>query len=555
MPYPSNLHTAQEVESVIRFHKATPATIAIISGKVHIGLSPSDLETIAQAGTSCVKCSRRNLPYVTSKKLHGSTTVAGTMYLAHMAGLKIFVTGGIGGVHRGAEETWDVSADLIELGRTQITVICAGAKSILDINKTLEYLETQGVPVIGYNCDKFPAFFSKSSGCEVMCRLNSAKECASFIRHGEKLGLNNGNLIAVPLADEELAKNAENAIQVALEEMKELGVKGSKVTPFLLKRVNELSEGESLKANIALIKQNAMVGAMIACEYYKNDVVTIIGGVLHDIHCFSTGEALAEGESAGKIFAKPGGVGFNLLKSCVESGVKSNLISVIGNDHTGGYLLSEIAKLCEHTQGIFQRSGKTNQFLAFIARNGEVEKAIVDRTDIEFTEKELVFIESQIKSSKLIVVDANLTTSTLHFIGNLCQFHSVPLFVEPTADWNCHKLLESGILQSTSLISPNLNELNALLAPETGSIDLQITRFMEKYPNITLVMKNGKDGVWLCEKENKELFEIEPGDVKNVCGAGDLLVGCIAAGIINGTQIRESIREGMKKVKNVLSLT
>jgi pseudouridine-5'-phosphate glycosidase len=269
MPYPSNYQTACEVESIIRSNGGVPATIGILFGEIHIGLSAESLETLAQAGVSCIKCSRRNLPEVLLKRQNGSTTVAATMYLAHLAGLKIFVTGGIGGVHRGAEETWDVSADLIELGRTPVTVICAGAKSILDIPKTLEYLETQGVPVIGFGTDLFPAFFSASSGCRVMCRLDSAKECAQFIQCSEQLKLSSGVLIAVPLQDELLAKGAEEAIQIALKEAEELKISGSAVTPFLLKRVNELSEGESLKANIELIKQNARIGTLIACQLYQ----------------------------------------------------------------------------------------------------------------------------------------------------------------------------------------------------------------------------------------------------------------------------------------------
>lgn len=271
MPYPDNLKTAQEVEQIVRDNGAVPATIGIISGQVHIGLSPEALESLARAGPSCVKCSRRNLPQVISQGLHGSTTVAATMYLAHLAGLKVFVTGGIGGVHRGAEETWDVSADLVELGRTPVTVICAGAKSILDIGKTLEYLETQAVPVIGFGTQTFPAFFSPSSGFPVMCRLDTPAECARFVKSSERLKLQNGILIAVPLQDELLAKNSEEAIQTALKEAEEQKIRGSAVTPFLLKRVNELSCGESLKANIALIKQNALVGTLIACEVYKID--------------------------------------------------------------------------------------------------------------------------------------------------------------------------------------------------------------------------------------------------------------------------------------------
>ena len=554
MPFPANQQTAQEVESVVRLHGATPATIAIISGNVHIGLSSSDLITIAKAGSSCIKCSRRNLPYVISKKLHGSTTVAATMYLAYLAGLKIFVTGGIGGVHRGAEETWDVSGDLVELGRTPITVICAGAKSILDIPKTLEYLETQGVPVIGFATDTFPAFFSPSSGCEVMCRLDTAKECANFIIQSEKLQLNNGNLIAVPLTEENLAKNAEQAIQTALEEAKEKGITGSKVTPFLLKRVNELSAGESLKANIELIKQNAMIGALISVEYYKKDIITIIGGVMQDINCFSLADPLPEGESIGNVNIKPGGVGFNLLKSCSTYGATCQIISLIGNDTIGESLSKEILKYSQNNSGIFKRNRKSSQYIAILGKNGELERAIVDRIDIDFTQEELLYIDKQIQKSSLVLVDANLSVTALENIGKMCNSHNKKLLLEPTADWNCHKIVESGILQYTSMITPNFNELSALISPLAGNFDFVIDKFIEKYPHIDVILKNGKDGVWLCEADIRKKYEISAENIKNVSGAGDVLVGYIAARIMQGEKLDSCITLGLKEVEKSLAL-
>ena len=249
MPYPANLSTALEVEAVVRSHGATPATIAILAGKVHIGLGPSDLEVLAKEGQRCVKCSRRNLPVVLGKKQFGSTTVAATMYLAWRAGIKVFVTGGIGGVHRGAEETWDVSADLIELGRTPILVVCAGAKSILDIPKTLEYLETQGVPVLGYQTEDFPAFFVPKSGCPCMAAVNSTQEVAEILRENEKLRLNNGILLGVPVPTGQEATAIEGAISQALSDLDSLHITGHKVTPYLLSRVCELTSGDSLRAS------------------------------------------------------------------------------------------------------------------------------------------------------------------------------------------------------------------------------------------------------------------------------------------------------------------
>ena len=546
MPYPSNLHTAEEVESVVRSFHATPATIAIISGRVHIGLSPSDLQTIAQAGTSCIKCSRRNLPFVLSQKLHGSTTVAATMYLAHLAGLKVFVTGGIGGVHRGAEETWDVSADLIEMGRIPVTVVCAGAKSILDIPKTLEFLETQGVPVIGYGTSTFPAFFSKNSGCEVMCRLDTPKQCADFMREGDRLGLCNGNLIAVPLAEEELAKNAEAAIQIALEEAKTGGITGSRVTPFLLKRVNELSEGESLKANIALIKQNARIGALIAWEYYKSEIVIVIGEVIQETRCLPVAQGITEREITGKIVTRPGGAGYQLLNSCTSEGVKGNFISLVGNDSTGRCLLQEIEKNCGNAQGVFERNRESSQIVTLVSNEGEIQRTVCDRMDIEFSDKEMKFIEQQMLKSKVVISDGNLTGNSMASIGALCQLHGATLLVEASTEWNCAKIIESSILSYASIIILNSNQLAALLTQEAESVNNLLDKVIEIYPKITIVVKDGREGVWKCENGIKERLEIPVEKVDGV--SRQIFSGYIAAGLLKGEALTQSIRSGIEGV-------
>jgi len=265
MPYPQNLEVAMEVESTVRNNGATPATIAILDGRLHVGLSAEELESFAQK-KDVMKCSRRDLPFVVSKKIHGATTVAATMIIAEMAGIKIFVTGGIGGVHRNAENTWDVSADLIELSQTNVAVVSAGAKAILDLPKTLEYLETFGVPVIGFNTEEFPAFYTRSSGLKLSLQLNSAKEMASFLQAKWNMNLKGGAIIANPIPKEfELNQNEiEEAIQRAVSEANSKGISGKEITPFLLKRLNEVTKGESQKANKALVLNNAKVAAEIA---------------------------------------------------------------------------------------------------------------------------------------------------------------------------------------------------------------------------------------------------------------------------------------------------
>ena len=265
MPYPQNVQTAREVEQIIRDAGAVPATIAIIGGKICIGLTEAQLEELGNS-PDAIKVSRRDLAYVLSQGKLGATTVAATMICAQLAGIKVFVTGGIGGVHRGAETSMDISADLQELAQTNVAVVCAGVKSILDIGLTLEYLETHGVPVVSVGQPGFPAFFTRESGFNADFQLDTAAEQASFIATKWALGLNGGVVVSAPVPVEEaMPKDEIDAITLrALQEAEENGIAGKKVTPFLLARIKTLTEGRSLKTNIALVKNNARVGAALA---------------------------------------------------------------------------------------------------------------------------------------------------------------------------------------------------------------------------------------------------------------------------------------------------
>ncbi len=268
MPYPQNVKTAREVEQIIRDHGAVPATIAILNGKVKIGLSDEELEYLGKA-TDVYKASRRDIPYLIATNKDGATTVAATMICAELADIAVFVTGGIGGVHRGAEQSMDISADLEELSMTNVAVVCAGAKSILDIQLTMEYLETKGVPVYGFQTDSLPAFYTRTSPFSVNYNIQSESDMAKALKTKWELGLNGGAVIANPIP-EEFAMNEgtmNDVISKALQEAEEQGIKGKDVTPFLLAKVKELTGGKSLDANIALVKNNAVVGAKIAVEY------------------------------------------------------------------------------------------------------------------------------------------------------------------------------------------------------------------------------------------------------------------------------------------------
>jgi pseudouridine-5'-phosphate glycosidase len=267
MPYPQNVQTAKEVEDIIRKNGAVPATIAILDGKIKIGLSDEELEMLATR-KDIEKASRRDLPYLVATRKNGATTVAATMICAELAGIEVFVTGGIGGVHREAEVTMDVSADLQELAQTNVAVVCAGAKSILDIGLTLEYLETHGVPVVGFGTDVLPAFYTRTSPFQVNVQVENEKEAASMIRTKWELGLKGGVVIANPIPETDALEEEfiNGVIESALKEAKENEIAGKNVTPFLLAKVKELTEGRSLEANIALVKNNADVGSKIAVQ-------------------------------------------------------------------------------------------------------------------------------------------------------------------------------------------------------------------------------------------------------------------------------------------------
>ena len=266
MPYPQNVETALRVEEAIRESGAVPATIAIIGGRLKAGLTADEIEYLGKKGPAVTKASRRDLPVLVARGADGATTVATTMIIAHLAGIRVFATGGIGGVHRGAETTMDISADLEELGRTPVMVVCAGAKAILDLGLTLEYLETKGVPVIGFGTEELPAFYTRTSGFKVDYRIDTPEELAAAFRAQQEMGLGGGMLVTNPIPEEYSMDPARinAAIDQAVADSRRLGIHGKEVTPYLLARVKELTGGDSLDANIQLVLNNARLAARTA---------------------------------------------------------------------------------------------------------------------------------------------------------------------------------------------------------------------------------------------------------------------------------------------------
>ena len=271
MPYPQNVETALKVEEIIRQNGAVPATIAILGGRLKAGLSPAEIEYLGKQGQKVTKASRRDLSVLVAQGADGATTVATTMMIAHMAGIKLFATGGIGGVHRGAETTMDISADLEELGQTDVMVVCAGAKAILDLKLTLEYLETKGVPVLGYQTEELPAFYTRTSGLKVDYQVDSPEMLAKVLKTQHDLGLHGGILVTNPIPEAySMDAQAINAvIDQAIAEAEAKGIHGKETTPFLLAKVKEITGGDSLEANIQLVFNNAKLAAQTAAAYAK----------------------------------------------------------------------------------------------------------------------------------------------------------------------------------------------------------------------------------------------------------------------------------------------
>lgn len=271
MPYPKNLQTALECEQIVRDNGCVPATIAIIKGKLCIGLEKEDLEYLAYTGLKVTKASRRDIPVVVAKGIDGATTVSATMYIASLAGIKVFATGGIGGVHRGAEHSMDISADLDEFAKTSVAVVCAGAKAILDLPKTLEYLETKGVPVLGYQTEILPAFYTRKSNCFVDYKMDTPIEIAKMLKTKWDLGLDGGVLITNPIPEEySLDEQVMNkAIDEAIESANKEGISRKNITPYLLDKIQKITDGSSLESNIKLVHNNCKLASLICKAYYE----------------------------------------------------------------------------------------------------------------------------------------------------------------------------------------------------------------------------------------------------------------------------------------------
>ncbi|XP_016985693.2 pseudouridine-metabolizing bifunctional protein C1861.05 [Drosophila rhopaloa] len=492
MPMPENVLTALAVEEQVRLNGATPATIGILDGRIKVGLTPEELNTLAKKPRDqVIKCSRRDLPFVVSRKQSGGTTVAATMLIAHRVGIQVFATGGIGGVHRDGHESLDVSADLTELGRTPVAVVCSGVKSILDIPRTLEYLETQGVCVASFESPGgvFPDFYTRDSGCTVPYNLNSAKEAAELLRSWKELKMESGLLIGVPIPEEFAADKSkiEDAIKKASAQAKAHGVSGKDVTPFLLAAIAKITEGKSLKSNIALIKNNAKVAAKIAaslCEVSTNTEnpepktfdrkPLVVGASILDLS-FTVDDHNRDMKLDGATYSAvakqaAGGVGRNIAEGIYKLYGDVNLISAVGNDQMGQTLLQMMPKALK--RGLVLADSHSTSLCSLIFDKFGDCKLILGNMEIHqsITPETLQAHHQLFREAPLIIMDSNISEQAMASILHQAQKNKIPVFFEPTDMFIAGKpfKLLPELTKNIRMIKPNLEELKTITEAITG---------------------------------------------------------------------------------------
>lgn len=594
MPKPQNIDCAISVEEVVRKEGVVPATIAILSGRIKVGLTSSLLHQLADPapGTDVIKTSRRDLPYVVgNNRVYGGTTVSGTLAVCARAGLPLFATGGIGGVHREGENSMDISADLMELGRCTVGVICAGVKSILDIGRTLEYLETQGVCVSTYGPDKsFPAFYTRKSGTNAPYNVQTPTEAARMVHSAIELQLNSGLLFAVPVPEEHALSHdeMEKAIEIGLNAARENGITGKDITPFLLQFVSEVTKGKSLNTNIALVQNNAKIGSQIAvalvdlqtlkneskssdrssfhgCDFPSKRRPVIIGGSVLDRHAALVKDN--ELKIEGRVYDvhtsdNPGGVARNICDALTKlSQSLSNslplpiFLTAVGDDEAGRTLRSSVGPCAQYVREV--KGASSAQCIVVLDNKGDCKLLLGDMDVHKMITPEMVLeLEDVIKESPLMVFDGNLSLETMNFCLQLATKHNIPVIFEPTDQPVATKPFESAHWKAIKCITPNLNELRKISEHFCSGLEnINSSRKLEAalvYGKIvakevnTVIVTLAEEGILIFRQSSAscpmDQFFIN-GDIQvrhypvpckvsvfNVSGAGD----CFTAGIISG---------------------
>ncbi|XP_063992932.1 uncharacterized protein LOC135170804 [Diachasmimorpha longicaudata] len=615
MPYPDNYETAVSVENVIRRKGAVPATIGIINGEIHVGLTEQQINTLAvEAGgpQGAIKCSQRDICGAVAGRKNAGTTVGGTVTIAQLAGIPVMATGGIGGVHRGAEETFDISSDLVVLGRTPVAVVCAGVKAILDIPKTLEFLETLGVPVMAIgDTETFPAFYSRSTSdyLKSPAKVSGYQQAAECIKAQRDLGLNSGLVFAVPIPQSASLDpvEIEGFIQMALRETENRKIRGKAVTPYLLKRITELTEGKSLAANKILIQNNAAVAAEISIhlskllnqseENYANDIKrripgapVVIGGAVKDtlLQCEDTSLKFDGRTHKGKSRKGYGGVGRNIAAALVALGVEgTKFLSVVGDDEAGRTIVKDLAGAGGTVRVL--PGGTTASYTAVVDRSGECRFALGEMDIFDSIDVSLVHENrSALEQAQLIILDGNPPVDTVHRVIDTAVNYQIPVWYEPTDVRKACKIFDAHPEWGKILhcITPNVKELFAMSEyfsimkmeeiPPDGAVEV-ITDVAEKLAeHIPVVIATmGAQGVLIARKGSKsdvfyakisdKLSLMETGDIQSrlylpistitehsrgnkfsVSGCGDCLVAGITSGVLRGLNEESCVSLGLK---------
>eukprot|EP01028_Stygiella_incarcerata_P013050 TRINITY_DN810_c0_g1_i1.p1 TRINITY_DN810_c0_g1~~TRINITY_DN810_c0_g1_i1.p1 ORF type:complete len:676 (-),score=150.20 TRINITY_DN810_c0_g1_i1:1871-3898(-) len=507
MGFPKNIETAQRVESAVRSRGAIPATIAIMDGHLVVGCSNEEMARLGRnEDDTCTektqKCSVRDIPLALAAHSMGSTTVAATMRIAELAGIRIFATGGIGGVHRGASQTFDISADLTELGRTKVCVVCAGAKSILDLPKTLEFLETMGVPVLGYQTDEFPAFFQRSSGLKVIANCPDAESVARILVNAQRSSHKGGILLGVPVpVDVEAdAKMIEDAIEVALKDADSQKIEGKNVTPFLLGKIRELTEGKSLEANIGLILNNAKVAGDVAVflsrgEFFETDPcrsiqcnthskkkpeVIVLGASVVDVIAKTAAPLLPHSSNPGHVSVSPGGVGRNIAEALTRLGDSVLFVTNFNPSDPFGEILMKSPMgeihLAQCSAGA-EKSHSTDRVVVFEDSSSDLTLGVADISSLsKLTGDDLKEIQNDMSGAKIAVLDANCEPTLMRSFIEMAHKHGLLTIFEPTSTAKARKIVDTNAIPLCSIICPNEQELQALDMAIQGRYDLSAIR-------------------------------------------------------------------------------
>lgn len=496
MPSPTNVETALRVQEIVRENGAVPATIGIVKGRIKVGLDDDTLIHLGTVKTDTLKTSYRDLPYVLSQKFNGGTTVSTTLTVSKAVGVPIMVTGGIGGVHRGGETTMDVSADLVELGCTPVGVVCSGVKSILDIERTLEYLETQGVMVATFGPTKdFPAFYSRESGHLSPYNVRTTEEAAGLIHVMRNSRLRSGIVIAVPVPQESAipSDEMEEIIKAAVSKANESGIRGKEITPYVLSHVAKSTAGRSLSTNVALIQNNAAVGAKIAVNLAQKKVerlntnapdgstkkkpdVMVIGAAVVDIITKLSEPFKPDGRShRAQIVQSGGGVGRNMADALARLGSKPLLLSAVGDDLAGRFILKDTLAHLDTTAVEVVAGGRTAAYTLLLSSTGECQTGAGDMDVHDLISADMVEQHKvSLASSSLVVLDGNVSSETIVYVLQQCQQIGVPVWFEPTDIHKAAKPFHSNSWRMIDILSPNFNELRIMCKaagmPETPNV-------------------------------------------------------------------------------------